>query len=106
MENRKNYQKLLQKTINSLQNSDKKPKLLLHVCCGPCSTIPLRQLREHFDITLIFNNSNIYPPEEHHRRYDELLKFLEHNYPEIKVVYFDQELPCCIYHYHNQNRRP
>ena len=33
--------------------TDKKPKLLLHVCCGPCSTIPLRQLRENFDITII-----------------------------------------------------
>lgn len=91
MENRKNYQKILQNTVNSLVKEGKKPKLLLHVCCGPCSTIPLRQLRDKFDITLIFNNSNIYPKDEHDRRYQELLKFLEHNYPEIKVVYLDYD---------------
>ena len=89
MENRKNYQKYLQKTLDSLQKENIKPKLLLHVCCGPCSTIPLKQLSDKFDITLIFNNSNIYPEEEHNRRYDELLKYLEHNYPSINVIYFD-----------------
>ena len=91
MENRKNYQKILQNTINNLQNLNIKPKLLLHVCCGPCSTIPLKQLHDKFDITLIFNNSNIYPKQEHDRRYNELLKFLENNYPDIKVIYFDYD---------------
>lgn len=91
MENRKNYQKILQNTIKNLQNSNIKPKLLLHVCCGPCSTIPLKQLHDVFDITLIFNNSNIYPKEEHDRRYNELLKFLEHNYPDIQVKYFEYD---------------
>ena len=91
MENRKNYQKILQNTINSLQKSNIKPKLLLHVCCGPCSTIPLKQLHDVFDITLMFNNSNIYPKEEHDRRYEELLKFLENNYPDIKVIFIDYD---------------
>ena len=91
MENRKNYQKILQNTLESLQKEDKKPKLLLHVCCGPCSTIPLKELYYHFDITLIFNNSNIYPEEEHKRRYEELLKFLEHNYPNLKVIYINYD---------------
>lgn len=87
MENNINYQKILQNTIKSLQESNIRPKLLLHVCCGPCSTIPLKQLHDVFDITLMFNNSNIYPKEEHDRRYDELLKFLQNNYPDIKVIF-------------------
>ena len=86
MENNKNYQKILQNTLKSLQNSDKKPTLLLHVCCGPCSTIPLKQLHDHFQITLLFNNSNIYPKQEHDRRYNELVKFVNKNYPDIKII--------------------
>lgn len=73
MENRKNYQKILQNTIENLNN---RPKLLLHVCCGPCSTIPLKILKDHFDITLFFSNSNIYPKEEHDRRLEELKTYL------------------------------
>lgn len=93
MENNKNYQKILLKTIENLSNENNKPTLLLHVCCGPCSTIPLKQLHNHFSITLMFNNSNIYPKDEHDRRYQELLKFLAHNYPDIKVIYepYDNE---------------
>ena len=87
MEKKINYQKILQNKIKSIQNLNKKPTLLLHVCCGPCSTIPLKELDPYFDITLMFNNSNIYPKQEHDRRYEELLKFIAHNYPHIKVIF-------------------
>lgn len=90
MENNKNYQKILQNTLKTIQKSNK-PKLLLHVCCGPCSTIPLKELHEFFDITLMFNNSNIYPKEEHDRRYNELIKFIENNYPGTKIIYEDYD---------------
>lgn len=55
-----------------------KPKLLLHACCGPCATFPLTFLCPHFDVTIFFNNSNIYPSEEYHRRLDELKKLLKY----------------------------
>ena len=42
-----------------------KPKLLLHACCAPCSTYPLDKLKDLFDITLFYNNSNIYPFTEY-----------------------------------------
>lgn len=89
MENRKNYQKILQNTIENLKN---RPKLLLHVCCGPCSTIPLKILKEHFDITLFFSNSNIYPKEEHDRRLEELKTYLikSHN-EDIPLVINDYD---------------
>lgn len=89
MENRKNYQKILQNTIENLNN---RPKLLLHVCCGPCSTIPLKILKEHFDITLFFSNSNIYPKEEHDRRLEELKTYLikSHN-EDIPLVINDYD---------------
>lgn len=90
MENKKNYQKILQNTIENIKNTGKKPTLLLHVCCGPCLTIPLKQLKEYFDITLFFNNSNIYPKEEYDRRLIELKHYLnESNNSDIPLIIKD-----------------
>lgn len=44
-------------------------KLLIHVCCGPCSIGPTRQLAEQgHEITAYFNNPNIHPLLEFRRR--------------------------------------
>lgn len=45
-----------------------RPKLLLHVCCGPCATAVLERLRERFDVTCYWHNPNVEPEEEHARR--------------------------------------
>ena len=86
MENRKNYQKLLQKELENIKNSGKKPKLLLHACCGPCFTIPYEILKDYFEITIMYNNSNIYPQEEHNRRLNELKKYLQDLGSDIRVI--------------------
>ncbi|MDD6284557.1 MAG: epoxyqueuosine reductase QueH [Firmicutes bacterium] len=44
---------------------DGRPRLLLHSCCGPCSTAVLEQLCRHFDVTLHYCNPNIQPREEY-----------------------------------------
>ena len=49
----------------------------MHVCCGPCSSNVIKELSEHFQITIYYSNSNIYPPEEYQRRFHELLSFIE-----------------------------
>ena len=64
---------------------DYKPKLLLHACCAPCSTYPLSKLKDLFDITLYYNNSNIYPFQEFDRRLKELIKFLDEFNKEYSV---------------------
>ena len=38
--------------------------LLLHSCCGPCSSSVLEKLAEHFNITLLWYNPNLYPESE------------------------------------------
>ena len=86
MENRKNYHKILEKELQNIKISGKKPKLLLHACCGPCFTIPHEILRDYFDITILYNNSNIYPKEEHDRRLNELKKYLVDLGVNIKVI--------------------
>lgn len=62
--------------LDEIKKMPAKPKLLLHACCGPCSTFPLTFLCPHFDVTIFFNNSNIYPGDEYYRRLNELKRFL------------------------------
>ena len=54
----------------------KKPRLLLHACCGPCSSAVLERLADHFDITIFYYNPNIHPQTEYIRRLEELALFL------------------------------
>ncbi len=50
-------------------------KLLLHMCCGPCSTYPLQELKkEDFFIQGLFYNPNIHPIEEHKKRKENVEK--------------------------------
>lgn len=48
----------------------KKPRLLLHACCGVCSAYVPELLIPDYDVTIHYENSNIYPPEEFKRRAD------------------------------------
>lgn len=73
------------KEIEKILQSGRKPKLCMHVCCGPCSCWPLEFLKD-FDVTLYFTNSNIYPSEEYWRRLNELKHFLDEVHPEVKLV--------------------
>ena len=75
MNNQNFYQKSLQ-ILNELEKSPKKPSILVHVCCGICPIYPVMFLKDYFNITLYFNNSNIYPFEEYIKRYDELVEFM------------------------------
>ena len=72
-----NYWKIGEDTIKEIQLSGEHPSILLHACCAPCSTFPLLRLVEAFDVTIYFNNDNIYPREEYQKRLDELKNYLE-----------------------------
>lgn len=64
-------------------------KLLLHMCCGPCSTYPAQELlKEGFDIQGFFYNPNIHPIEEHIRRKENVEKFC--SISNIPVVINDE----------------
>lgn len=51
-----------------MSGGSEKPRLLLHSCCGPCSTVPLERLRDDYDLTVYFYGPNIHPEEEYRRR--------------------------------------
>ena len=56
--------------------AEKKPKLLLHACCAPCSSACLERLKEGFDITVLFYNPNI-EDEEYEKRKAELIRLID-----------------------------
>ncbi len=90
MEAKINYYKKSNQILDNLKGLPTKPKLLLHACCGPCSTFPLTYLCPNFEVTIFFNNSNIYPENEYVRRLEELKKFLgyfkrDYGY-EVKLI--------------------
>lgn len=62
--------------IEKIKASGKRPKLLFHVCCGPCACWPLDFLCPVFDVTIYYNNSNIYPREEFDHRLAEVRKLI------------------------------
>ncbi|MFH1290007.1 MAG: epoxyqueuosine reductase QueH [Nanoarchaeota archaeon] len=50
-------------------------KIFLHVCCGPCSTAVIEQLKEEgYELVLFFPNSNIFPKEEWEKRLENAKK--------------------------------
>lgn len=63
-----------------------KPTILLHVCCGPCSSAVIEQLAEVFQITLYYYNPNIYPRAEYERRRDELKSFIQSFPPAVEIA--------------------
>ncbi len=57
-------------------NIQNQQKLLLHVCCAPCSSYVLEYLYSKFDITAFFYNPNITIREEYEKRIGELKRFV------------------------------
>ena len=91
--NQVNYQKELEKILNTLQEkgeatSDwRPPRLFLHSCCAPCSSYCLEYLCRYFLITVFYYNPNIYPPEEYHMRAQEQKRFID-EFPVKNPVHF------------------
>ncbi len=56
----------------------KRPRLLLHTCCGPCACGVLSNIAPYFDITAFYYNPNILPYEEWQKRLDALKIVLDH----------------------------
>lgn len=53
-----------------------RPKLLLHVCCAPCSSHVLETLNGEYEITVFFYNPNITEEVEYDKRFNELTRFV------------------------------
>ena len=54
-----------------------KPELLLHSCCGPCSTSVIERLVDEFNVMVFFYNPCITDEEEYRRRREAQIQFIE-----------------------------
>ena len=80
---KRQYHKEMEQIISEIPQGTV-PRLLLHSCCGPCSTAVLEQLTPHFEIVLFFYNPNIAPAEEFAHRLEtqkQLLSALQTPHP-------------------------
>ena len=82
-----NYQKALDAEIEQLNG--RVPKLLLHVCCAPCSSYVLEYLSEFYEITVFYYNPNISPEEEYRKRVDEEKRFISEITPKHPVHFLE-----------------
>ena len=73
--NRRNYARELDRI--TAKNGENKPTLLLHACCGPCSSSVTEYLVNHFQVTVLWYNPNLYPKEEFDKRYSALTEILD-----------------------------
>lgn len=90
MPNRINYQQQMETILSQLGEAGQHPRLLLHACCAPCSSATLERLAAHFDLTILYYNPNIYPPEEYRRRETELERFVRdagYRFPVVELPY-------------------
>lgn len=71
----RNYQKELDRIIQ--KRGQKTPRVLLHSCCGPCSSAVLEYITQYFDVTLLWYNPNLYPKEEFDRRFKTQVELIE-----------------------------
>ncbi|MCR5416801.1 MAG: epoxyqueuosine reductase QueH [Pseudobutyrivibrio sp.] len=85
--NKINYQKELDNLINNITKEGQVPSLLLHSCCGPCSSYCIEYLSQYFSITVYYYNPNIYPDEEYYTRVKEQQKFID-SFPAVHPVSF------------------
>ena len=90
-----NYQKELDKLTADIENSQIRPRLLLHSCCAPCSSYVLDYLYKWFDITVYYYNPNIYPYDEYIKRKNEQLRLIkEFNLEGKKFDFIDADYNC------------
>lgn len=68
VEQKVNYQRMLEDTIQKETRDKRVPRLLLHSCCAPCSSYVLEYLSRYFSITVLYYNPNISPKEEYEER--------------------------------------
>ena len=72
-----NYQIEMERELARIQADGRRPRLLLHSCCAPCSSFVLERLMNVFDLTVFYYNPNIAPREEFLRRVEEQQRLID-----------------------------
>ncbi len=82
-----NYGLRLERTLAAIERTGARPRLLLQVCCAPCSSYVVEYIARYFEITAFFYNPNISPEREFSFRLSELRRFLdEAGYAGVSIM--------------------
>lgn len=74
----------------------RKPRLLLHACCGPCLIAPADVYTAEHEVTVAYANPNIHPRSEYVRRRDTLFTYAASRaLPVIELAYEPAEWARC-----------
>ena len=63
--------------IVKIGKANVKPRLLLHSCCGPCSTAVIERLFGDYSITVFYYNPCITENDEYEKRKHEQIRFID-----------------------------
>ncbi len=88
-----NYSQQTDEITAAIAAAGTRPRLLLHACCGPCSSAVLERLCPYFEITVLYYNPNTWPAQEYRRRGDELERFVAAAHPLGVTVVEDRYDP-------------
>lgn len=83
-----NYNDWMEQELKQFTN---KKTILLHSCCGPCSTAVIETLKEYFHITILYYNPNIEPIEEYIKRKEEQKRYIKESKLDIDFLDVDYE---------------
>lgn len=89
-----NYHKLCLEEISKFTSPK---KILLHSCCGPCSSYVITFLSKYFDITILYYNPNIAPKEEYIKRKEEQIRLINSINSKNKLDFLDCDYENEIY---------
>ena len=93
MENKRNFQKEMEKVLDAAAREGRVPTLFLHSCCAPCSSYVLEYLSRYFSITVFYYNPNISPKEEYEERVEEVKRLIR-ELPAVHPIRFQEGAYC------------
>ncbi|MBL7574755.1 epoxyqueuosine reductase QueH [Peptoniphilus asaccharolyticus] len=74
-----------------LKKLDHRPKLLLHVCCAPCSSAVIERMVNYCDICVLFYNPNMDSEMEFIRRAEELNRLVSESGWSVDVAVLEYD---------------
>jgi len=83
-----NYNLEMEREIARLQGEGRRPTLVLHSCCAPCSSAVLERLHAAFRLVVFYYNPNISPEAEFRHRAEEQKRLVSEMplSPDVEVV--------------------
>ena len=82
-------------TFDLKETGKARRRILLHSCCGPCSTACIERLMPDYKVTVFFYNPNITDRDEYEKRKENQIKFIDALNSELpeedRVVFIEGE---------------